>query len=127
MQKKLDMYIGNKTTIIRDQFYFCQTSMLKNIYKSEFEWLLYKIIPEELFKHQKIQISHDFEECTSWLISEYMTNSFVMDILDTFICWTFHQKKEPKLTFKYKLVLSFEIILLKNGGLNLYHEYLEVD
>ena len=48
---------------------------------------------EEPFKDQYIQISNDNEECTSWLIYDFMTRFLVMDTLDTFTCRKRNNKK----------------------------------
>ena len=56
------------------------------------------------------------------MISEYITHYFGIHILDTFTCWSSHQKKEEKLTIDNKLVITFDRKFPKNENFNIYHE-----
>ena len=47
---------------------------------------------EKLLKYQKIHRNNENGEGASYLISEYTTHCFGMDILDTCTCWSCHQK-----------------------------------
>ena len=52
----------------------------------EFKGLSYPFFSEIPFKDESIHISNYDNEVTTWLISEYITHLFGMEIVDIFTC-----------------------------------------
>ena len=75
---------------------------------------------EEPFKDQYIQISNDNEECTSWLIYDFMTRFLVMDTLDTFTCRKRNKKSNQKTIVDDKFIISFDGIVPNNQHVNIF-------
>ena len=83
---------------------------------------MYKILSEKPFKDERISISYDDKEVTKWLILEYMTHFFGIEIVDTFNYRSCNMKNSRKVTVDDKLILSFEELFPYNENVKIYHE-----
>ena len=79
------MYIGVQKTHITDHLFILMNIRVnKQMNASEFGLLQYKILQEKRLKDERIHKSNENNEGTKWLIPEYITHLFVMEIMNKF-------------------------------------------